>query len=51
MLYGNMDKGDLGDLVYFYGEGKEGFVLYRGDVGGLGFEYVKKIADTLTLFL
>lgn len=23
--------GDLGDLVYFYGEGKEGFGFYRGD--------------------
>lgn len=35
--------GDLGDLVYFYGEGKDGFGLYRGDAGGLGFEYAEKI--------
>lgn len=42
---------DLGDLVYFYGEGKDGFGLYRVGAGSLGFEYAEKIADTLTDFL
>lgn len=42
---------DLGDLVYFYGEGNEGFGLYRGSVGGLDYKYADKIADTLTDFL
>ena len=42
---------DLGDLVYFYGEGKDGFGLYRDEAGGLGFKYADKIADTITDFL
>ena len=42
---------DLGDLVYFYGEGSEGFGLYRGSVGALDYNYADKIADSLTDFL
>ena len=43
---------DLGDLVYFYGEGKDGFGIYCVDAGALGFlEHADKIADTLTDFL
>lgn len=42
---------DLGDLVYFYGEGKDGFGLYRVEAGSLCFEDADKIADTLTDFL
>ena len=42
---------DLGDLVYFYGEGNEGFGLYRGSVGGLDYNYADKIANSLTEFL
>ena len=43
---------DLGDLVYCYGKGKEGFGLYCFDAGALGyFEHADKIADTLTDFL
>ena len=42
---------DLGDLVYFYGEGKDGFGLYRTSAGALGFEWADKISDTLTDFL
>ena len=46
-LFGN----DLGDLVYFFGTGKDGFGLYRTSAGWLGFENVEKISDTLTDFL
>lgn len=42
---------DLGDLVYFFGEGKDGFGLYRVSAGALGFEYAVKISDTITDFL
>ena len=42
---------DLGDLVYFFGEGKEGPGLYRTSVGALGFASAVKISDTLTDFL
>jgi len=42
---------DLGGLVYFYGEGNEGFGLYRGSAGGLDYNYADKIADSLTDFL
>ena len=38
-------------LVYFYGEGKQGFGLYRGSAGGLDYNYAAKIADSLTDFL
>lgn len=46
-LFGN----DLGDLVYFFGTGKDGFGLYRTEDGTLSLEYSEKIADTLTDFL
>lgn len=46
-LFGN----DLGDLVYFFGTGKDGFGLYRTSAGWLSFENAEKIADTLTDFL
>jgi len=42
---------DLGGLVFFYGEGKDGFGLYRGSAGGLDYNYADKIADSLTDFL
>ena len=42
---------DLGDLVYFYGDGKDGFGLYRSSAGRPGFENAEKIAGTLTAFL
>lgn len=42
---------DLGDLVYFYGVGKDGFGIYRDEAGSLCFEDAIKIADTLTDFL
>ena len=42
---------DLGDMVYFYGFGNDGFGVYFLEVGSLGFEYANKIADTLTDFL
>ena len=42
---------DLGDMVYFYGYGDDGFGVYFVDAGSLGFEYAYKIADTLTDFL
>lgn len=46
-LFGN----DLGDLVYFFGTGKDGFGLYRTSEGWLDFENAEKISDTLTDFL
>lgn len=42
---------DLGGLVYFYGNGNEGFGLYRGTSGGLDISDSDKIADSLTNFL
>ena len=42
---------DLGDLLYFYGEGKDGFGLYVAEEGALFLESADKIADTLTDFL
>ena len=42
---------DLGDIVYFYGFGNDGFGIYFVETGSLGFEYASKIADTLTDFL
>lgn len=42
---------DLGDLLYFYGNGKDGFGLYVAEAGSLCFEDADKIADTLTDFL
>ncbi len=42
---------DLGDLLYFYGDGKDGFGLYVAEAGSLDFEHADKIADTLTDFL
>lgn len=42
---------DLGGLVYFYGEGKDGFGLYRVSAGGLCYDDAVKIADSLTDFL
>ena len=46
-LFGN----DLGDLVYFFGTGKDGFGLYRTSAGFLDLEDAEKISDTLTEFL
>ena len=46
-LFGN----DLGDLVYFFGTGKDGFGLYRTSAGCLDLENDEKISDTLTDFL
>lgn len=42
---------DLGGLVYFYGEGKDGFGIYRTSAGTMCFEDAKKIASSLTEFL
>ncbi len=42
---------DLGDLLYFYGNGTDGFGLYVAEAGSLSFEHADKIADTLTDFL
>ena len=42
---------DLGDLYYFYGQGKEGFGLYVAEDSAIYFENADKIADTLTDFL
>ena len=39
---------DLGDFVYYYAEGKEGFGLYRDKAGILCIEKAEKIADSLT---
>lgn len=46
-LFGN----DLGDLVYFFGNGKDGFGLYRTSAGRLSVQSAEKISDTLTDFL
>lgn len=42
---------NLGDFVYYYAEGNEGFGLYRDEVGILCIEEAVKIADTFTDFL
>lgn len=43
---------DVGDLVYCYGKGKEGFGIYRTEDSSLCFDDMTvKIADTLTDFL
>lgn len=42
---------DLGDLVYFYGNGRDGNGLYRTSAGVMSFTYAEKIADSLTEFL
>ncbi len=42
---------DLGDLLYFYGNGEDGFGLYVAEAGSLDFKDADKIADTLTDFL
>lgn len=43
---------DLGDLAFFYAEGKDGFGLYRKGLGSLvSVDGADKIADTLTDFL
>lgn len=39
---------DLGDFVYYYAEGKQGFGLYRDEAGILYIEKADKIADSLT---
>ena len=39
---------DIGEEIYFYGEGKEGFGIYKTDVGVMDFNYSEKIADSLT---
>lgn len=42
----------MGDLVYCYGKGKEGFGIYRTEDSSLCFDdMTDKIADTLTDFL
>lgn len=46
-LFGN----DLGDLVYFFGNGQDGFGLYRTSAGWLSIKDAEKISDTLTDFL
>ncbi len=43
---------DVGDLVYCYGKGKDGFGIYRTEDSSLCFDdMTDKIADTLTDFL
>ena len=42
---------DLGDFVYYYAKGNEGFGLYRDEGGSLCIERAEKIADSLTDFL
>lgn len=42
---------DLGDLVYFFGIGKDGFGLYRTSADWLSIEDAEKISGTLTEFL
>ena len=39
---------DVGDFIYYYAEGKEGFGLYRQEVGIFCIEEADKIADSLT---
>lgn len=42
---------DLGDFVYFFGTGKDGFGLYRISAGQLSIQHAEKISNTLTEFL
>ena len=42
---------DVGDLIYFYGEGNGGFGIYRAEAGALDINDSDKIADSLTEFL
>ena len=42
---------DVGDFVYYYAKGNEGFGLYRDEGGSLCIERAEKIADSLTDFL
>lgn len=42
---------DLGELVFFYGDGRDGHGIYRTSAGDMSFEYAEKIADSLTGFL
>ncbi len=37
--------------MYFYGEGNEGFGIYRAEAGALDIRDSDKIADSLTEFL
>lgn len=46
-MFGN----DLGDFVYFFGTGNDGFGLYRVSAGWLSMESAEKISDTITDFL
>ncbi len=46
-MFGN----DLGDPVYFFGTGNDGFGLYRVSAGWLSMESAEKISDTITDFL
>ena len=39
---------DLGECIYFYGEGKEGFGIYKTDKGVMDIDDSEKIADSLT---
>jgi len=39
---------DVGDLMYFYGEGDEGFGIYKAEAGALDISDSSKIADSLT---
>lgn len=42
---------DVGDLMFFYGEGKEGFGIYCAEAGDLDINDSAKIADSITEFL
>jgi hypothetical protein len=42
---------DLGDFIFFYGEGNEGFGLYIADEGNLSYDMAKKLSNSLTDFL
>ena len=39
---------DLGSNIYFYGEGKEGFGIYKTDKGEMNIDNAEKLADSLT---
>lgn len=39
---------DLGDLIYYFWEGPEGFGLYVTEDGACDFNHSRKLADTLT---
>lgn len=42
---------DVGDLIYFFGHGPEGFGLYMTELGVCDLKFSHKMADTLTDFL